>query len=349
MKSLAFTPNNEYWSWFKTIKEKIQKAQIKAALSVNKELLSLYWSLGKEIVEKQNASKWGDGVIKQLSFDLKREMPNHKGFSRTNLFYIRQWYLFYKDSELVQQLVGLIPWGHNVTILENTKDIKEAEFYIKKTLENQWSRAVLVHFMEAKLYHNTSNALTNFKEKLPKPQSDLAQQMLKSSYMLDFLDAKEKIKERELEKQIINNITQFLLELGRGFAYMGKQYRLEIAGDEFFIDLLFYNTILKCYLVIEIKTGKFKPEYAGQLNFYITAINKQIKLNDDNPTLGLLLCKSGNKTVIEYALSYIDNPMGVAEYKLTKELPNKYKKIIPSQRELESITSKNYDEQKNNN
>lgn len=334
MKSLTFTPNEEYRQLLEDIKSKIQSAQIKAALAVNKEMLNLYWEIGEGIVKRQALADWGDGVIKQLSLDLKRELPNMRGFSRTNLFYIRQWYLFYKDSQIVQQVAGQIPWGHNIEILDKVKDINEAEFYIRKIIENRWSRSVLAHFIESDLYHSEGRALTNFKLTLPEPESDLARQLIKNSYMLDFLGAKEGIKERELEERIINNITQFLLELGKGFAYMGKQYRLEVGGDEFFIDLLFYHTILKCYFVIEIKTQKFDPAFIGQLNFYITAVDNQVKDEGDNPTIGLLLCKGKNDFVVKYALSKVDSPMGVAEYKLTKELPNELKDLLPSEDEI---------------
>ncbi len=334
--------NKEYITFLSDIKTKIKQAQIKAAVKANEELLSLYWDIAKEITNKQKNSNWGDGIIEQISKDLKQEFPTLKGFSRTNLLYMKKWYLFW-SNENVPQVVGeifKIPWGHNREIITKCKSIDEALFYVKKTIENGYSRTVLVHQIESDLYNRSKKALDNFDKKLPSPQSDLAKEITKDPYCFDFLSLNEKYNEKELENALMDNLTNFLLELGSGFAFVGRQYRIEIAGDEFFIDLLFYHIKLKCYTVIELKTTNFKPEYAGQLNFYITAVDKEIKEQNDNPTIGILICKSKNNTVVEYALSSIENPIGISEYKLSKQLPDELKNTLPSIEEIESELEK---------
>lgn len=334
--------DKEYISFINDIKIKIKQAQIKAAIKVNEELLRLYWEIAKKIVDKQKNSSWGDGIIEQISRDLKQEFPNLKGFSRTNLLYMKKWYLFWSDKN-VPQVVGeifKIPWGHNREIITKCNNIDEALFYVKKTIENGYSRAVLVHQIESNLYSRSKKAVNNFDKKLPSPQSDLAKEITKDPYCFDFLSLSEKYNEKELENALMDNLTNFLLELGSGFAFVGRQYRLEIAGEEFFIDLLFYHIKLKCFVVIELKTTKFKPEFAGQLNFYITAVDKKIKEPNDNPTIGILICKSKNNTIVEYALNSIEKPIGVSEYKLLKELPNNLKNALPSIEEIESQLQK---------
>jgi len=320
------------------IKSKIQMAQIKASIKVNEELLRLYWELAQMIVAKQKESNWGDNFIEQISNDLKIEFPNMKGFSKTNLLYMKKWYLFWSDANL-PQLVGEIfhiPWGHNREIITQCKNREEALFYTQKTVENSWSRAVLVHQIESSLYHREGKAISNFDAKLPPIQSDLAKATLKDPYIFDFLNLTQKHNERELEDALVEQISHFLLELGSGFAFVGKQYRLEVGGDEFFIDLLFYHIKLKCYIVVELKTVKFKPEFAGQLNFYVSAIDGELKEPNDNPTLGILICKSKNNTVVEYALKSIDNPIGVSEYQLISQLPEEFKSTLPSIQEIEA-------------
>ncbi len=330
--------NQTYKTFIKELKSKIQTAQIRASVKVNEELLKLYWEIAKMIVLKQQDAKWGDGIIEQISRDLKLEFPNLKGFSRTNLLYMKKWYLFW-TKENVPQVVGeifKIPWGHNREIITKVKNQDEALFYIRKTIENGWSRAVLVHQIESGLHKREAKALNNFSKKLPAPQSDLAKATLKDPYVFDFLNLTQKHNEKELENALVEDITNFLLELGNGFAFIGRQYRLEIDGDEFFIDLLFYHVKLKCYVVVELKTVKFKPEFAGQLNFYVSAVNGELKEENDNPTIGILICKSKNKTVVEYALNSIENPIGVSEYQLMRELPNSFKSALPSIEEIEA-------------
>jgi len=334
--------DKNYISFINEIKQKIKQAQIKAAIKVNEELLRLYWDIAKEIVKRQKESKWGDGIIEKISNDLKKEFPNLKGFSRTNLLYMKKWYLFWSDEKVPQVVdeIFQIPWGHNREIITKCKTIDEALFYVKQTIKNGYSRAVLVHQIESNLYSRNKKALNNFDKHLPSIQSDLAKEITKDPYCFDFLTLSEAYNEKELENALMENLTKFLLELGSGFAFVGRQFRLEIEGDEFFIDLLFYHIKLKCYVVIELKTTKFKPEYTGKLNFYITAVDNILKDKNDNPTIGLLICKSKNNTVVEYALKNINSPMGISEYKLSKELPSKLKNALPSIKEIEEELQK---------
>ncbi len=337
MNDLAKDKN--YIKWLKSLKEKFRQFQLKAAVKVNTKLLNFYWYLGKEIVEKQKQSKWGDKLIEKLSKDLMVEFPNMKGFSRRNLMYIQKWYLFYSaDSKLVQQPVALItqiPWGHNLVIITKCKNPQEALFYVKKVIENNWSRNVLIHQIESRLYQRAGKAITNFDVTLPKAQSDLAKEILKDPYCFDFLAMREEYSEKELEDDLLSHLIRFLLELGNGFSFLGRQYRIEVGDEEFFIDLLFYHVKLHSYIVIELKTGKFKPEYAGKLNFYISAIDSILKADKDNPTIGILICKSKNKTIVEYALRDISKPIGVSEYKITKRLPANLKSSLPTIKQIE--------------
>ncbi len=340
-----------YKNFIKDIKSKIQTSQIKASIKVNIELLKLYWNLAQMIVEKQKETSWGNNLILNISNDLKQEFPNLKGFSISNIKYMRQWYLFFSNS---QQLVGesknqksqqvvahlensifQIPWGHNIAIITKIKDLEEATFYINQTIENNWSRSILIHQIESNLYNRKAKAITNFKDKLPEVHSDLALQILKDPYNFDFLMLSQKHDEKELEDALMDNMTHFLLELGQGFSFVGRQYKLEIAGDTFKIDLLFYNIKLHCYVVIELKTDKFKPEFAGKLNFYVSAVDGEIKGELDNPTIGILICKSKNNTVVEYALQDMSKPLGISEYQLTQILPDKFKSSLPSIEDIE--------------
>lgn len=337
--------NQSYKNWLADIKTRVRNAQIKVAVSVNTELLKLYWSLGEDIVEKQKKAKWGDGLIEQLSKDLTVDFPDMKGFSRRNIMYIQKWYLFYtkNQNELVQQAVALIiriPWGHNIAIMTNCKDINEALFYVKKTSEHNWSRSVLVHQIELDLYKRSGKAINNFDITLPKSHSDLFHETLKDPYIFDFLSMSENYDECELEKGLVDHLTKFLLELGAGFAFIGKQFHIQVGSQEFYIDLLFYHTQLHCYVVIELKTRNFEPGFAGQLNFYIKAIDVQLRKAGDEPTIGLLLCKSKDKLVAEYALSDIHKPIGVSEFKLTHSLPKNLKSSLPTIAEIEKELSK---------
>ncbi len=336
--------DDDYKAFIQDIKQRVQSAQIKAAVSVNQELIRLYWDLAERIVAKQRESAWGEGFLTQMSRDLQAEFPGMKGFSKRNLELMRQWYQFWSaEPAIAKQLVAQIPWGHNLVIISKIKNAEEALFYIQKNLQNNWSRAVLTHQIESCLYQREGKAITNFQAVLPAPQSYLARQTLKDPNCFDFLMLREKHDEQELENALIEHITRFLLELGAGFSYLGRQYRLEVAGDEFFMDLLFYHVRLHSYVVIELKTIKFKPEFAGKLNFYISAVDSVLKTEHDNPTIGILICKSKNDTVVEYALRDIHKPIGVSEYIITKHLPDELKSSLPSIEEIEAELG-DYDE-----
>jgi len=331
--------DKDYISWIEQIKLKIRTVQIKAAIKVNSELIGFYWELGADIVEKQKNTSWGDSIIERLSFDLMQEFPDMKGFSRSNLMYVKKWYLFFSsDDKKVQQVVGQItqiPWGHNIAIITKCKDMDEAIYYIQNTIEHNWSRSVLVHQMESGLFQREGKAITNFPVTLPAPQSDLARQTLKDPYIFDFLSMTKDYNERDLENGLIEHLTHFLLELGAGFAYIGRQVPIQVGEQDFFIDLLFYHTNLHCYVVIELKTSRFEPEHAGKLNFYIKAVDTQYRKKSDEPTIGILLCKTKDKLVAEYSLSDIHKPIGVSEYQLTQSLPEDLKPSLPSIEEIE--------------
>ena len=328
--------NSEYKEWFRELKQRIRQSQIRAAVRVNTTLLELYWDLGADIVSKQIESVWGSGIIKQLSDDLRMEFPDMQGFSTTNLWYIKKWYLFYsQSSEKLPQVVGEIPWGHNREIITKCKSIEEALFYAHKTIDEGWSRSTLIHFIEAGYYHSFGKAVANFKNTLPAVQSELAAETLKDPYNFDFLSMTAGYKERELENALADNITNFLLELGRGFAFVGRQVELKVADSSYFIDMLFYHTRLKCYVVVELKTVNFEPEFAGKLNFYVTAVDRQLCDSNDNPTIGLLICKTKNDLIVEYSLSDIHKPVGVSSYDLQAVLPKELQSALPSISEVE--------------
>ena len=333
----------DYKDWLQDLKGKIQQSQIKAAIQVNSELLRLYWQIGKDIVEKQAQAKWGDGFLQTLSADLCKEFPTMKGFSYRNLKSIRQWYLFYNQLDIIgKQLVSQlevslfsIPWGHHIMIMQRCKNTQEALFYVHKTIENHWSRSVLEHQIALNLYVRQGKAITNFQHQLPPAMSDLAQELTKDPYIFDFLSITENYTEKELQQYLEDNMTKFLLELGKGFCFYGKQVHINVGGDDFYIDLLFYNAHLHCYVVVELKTTKFKPEHIGQLKFYVTAVNKQLRTEGDAPTIGLLICKDKNNVIAEYTLEDIHNPIEVSSYKLFDELSKDYQSSLPSIEEIE--------------
>ena len=358
-KNISIKSDTEYKKLLLELKEKVRSSQLKAAIKVNYELLDLYWTLGEYIVKKQEQHSWGDAFIKSLAKDLQKEFPDMKGFSETNIKYIRRWYSFYmkglqgvaeienNDSnskglqpvaqfdERVINNIKQIPWGHNQRIINKCKTIDEAIYYVNKTIDNGWSRNVLEHQIESGLYVREGKSITNFEKRLPALQSDLARQTLKDPYNFDFLTIREGYDERELQKELVDKISDFLLELGEGFAYIGKEYHLNINGDDFYIDLLFYNLNLHSYIVIELKAEKFKPEHLGQLNFYVTAVNRELKTNRDNATIGLLICKDKNDIVCEYSLEQILQPIGISKYEITKLLEAEYRSSLPSIEEIE--------------
>jgi len=328
-----------YAEWVNGLKRRIQQTQLRATLAVNSELILLYWHLGVEILGRQKHQGWGTKVVEQLAKDLRSVFPEMKGFSRSNLMYMRAFAEAWPDEEIVQQLVGQLPWGHNLALLTKLKLEKDRIWYARRAIEHGWSRNILVMQMESRLLQREGNAVTNFKVQLPAPHSDLAQASLKDPYIFDFLGLSREADEREVEHGLVQHITRFLLELGAGFAYVGRQVHLEVGGDDFYIDLLFYHLKLHCYVVVELKSGAFKPENVGQLNFYLTAIDAQVKDEQDNPTIGLLLCKERNRLVAEYALRGIDKPMGVAEYQLTKSIPDDLATQLPTTEQIEAELS----------
>lgn len=324
-----------YVNWLAELKNRIQTAQQRATLAVNRELILLYWQIGRDILARQAEEGWGAKVIDRLAHDLRNAFPEMKGFSRANLMYMRAFAEAWPDEQIVQQAVGQLPWGHNLVLLSKLKDRDERLAYAQKTMEKGWSRNVLVMHIETHLLERQGKAVTNFEERLPKPQSDLARESLKDPYRFDFLGLGEEAMEREIESALTQHVTRFLLELGAGFAFVGRQVLIDVGGDEFFIDLLFYHLKLRCYVVIELKGGKFKPAHLGQLSFYLTAIDAQVKSEEDNPTIGLLLCKSKNKIVAEYALRDNTKPLGIAEYKLLESLPEPLQTSLPSIEQIE--------------
>jgi predicted nuclease of restriction endonuclease-like (RecB) superfamily len=328
-------PPAGYGDWLADLKTRIHTAQQRATLAVNRELVLLYWQIGRDILARQAEQGWGAKVIERLAEDLRAAFPDVKGFSRANLMYMRAFAEAWPDAEIVQQAVGQLPWGHNLVLLSRLKDPEQRLAYARSAITHGWSRNVLNIHIETRLLERTGAAITNFDLSLPKPLSDLARESLKDPYRLDFLGLSREAGEREIENALVKHVTEFLLELGAGFAFVGRQVLLDVAGDEFFIDLLFYHLKLRCYVVIELKGGKFKPEHLGQLSFYLAAVDAQIKHPQDAPTIGLLLCKSKNKVVAEYALRNNTQPLGVAEYQLLDSLPAELQTSLPSIEQIE--------------
>ena len=325
---------NEYLEIVDNIKSNIRSAQYKAAVAANKELIMLYWNIGKII----NAHKsWGNKFIENLAQDIKLDFPDMKGFSVRNLKYMSKFAATYDDIEFVQTVSAQIPWSHNVAILDKVKDYDVKLWYMKQTIEHGWSHSVLIHQIESDLYGRQvlSDKVSNFENRLAEPQSELAVQTMKDPYIFDFIPFKADMLERDIENELVKNVTALLLELGKGFAFLGNQYHIEVGGEDFYIDLLFYNLNLRCYVVIELKTGEFRPEYAGKLNFYLSAVDSQLKAETDNPSIGLLLCKSKNNIIAEYALRDMSKPMGVSEYKVTRTLPKELEEMLPSEEDIQ--------------
>lgn len=321
--------SSEYLETIERIKAEIKASQYKAAVSVNQELILLYHSIGEVI----NAHKvWGNKFIEILAKDIKIAFPNAKGYSVRNLKYMAKFAMTYPDRQFVQTMSAQIPWSHNIAILDKVKDPDQRIWYIQKTAENGWSHSVLIHQIESGLYERQAIAekISNFESRLPSPQSELAVQTMKDPYIFDFIPFREDMVERDIERALVHDVTKLLLELGTGFAFLGNQYCINVGGDDFYIDLLFYNLNLRCYVVIELKTGDFKPEYAGQLNFYLSAVDGILKKELDNPSIGLLLCKSKNDLVAEYSLKDMSKPIGVSEYRVTNSLPSELEKQLPS-------------------
>ena len=329
--------NNNYAALIQTLKTEISQARIRAHLSVNKEMITLYWRIGSQILERQDKEGWGTKVIENISNDLRKEFPEMKGLSARNLVYMQTLAKAYPDFSITQQVVAQIPWGHNCVIMEKITVDDQRLWYIQKTIENGWSRNVLSLQIQSNLYARDGKSINNFKSTLPAAQSDLAQSIIKDPYNLEFLDIQGKIHERELEGKLIDHIRNFLLELGQGFAFIGNQYHIELEGEDYYLDLLFYHVKLKCYVVVELKTGKFKPEHAGKMNFYLNLMDRQVKDKSDNPTIGLILCEDKKGITVEYAIDGINKPMGVSQFKLTEKLPEQLKQYLPTAEELTKL------------
>ncbi len=323
----SMTANKEYVEWLSDVKTRFRQCQIKAAIRVNTTILELYWSIGRDLVALRAEERWGAGVVKQFALDMRQAFPDITGFSLTNVKYMKRWYLFYNEQDAKSQRVvdqlgmpevfGQVPWGQHIDIISNCNSIDEAFFYIRKVVENGWSRPVLNANIDANLFQNQGSAITNFDTTLPISQSELAKELLKKEYDLSFITAEEVKKEKDLENALANNITEFLLELGRGFSYVGRQMELQMPGGQtYFPDLVFYHIPQHRYVVVELKAVKFIPEFAGKLNFYVTAADKLLRGEGDNPSVGLLICKSTDKTIVEWSLQDIQKPLGVASYQL---------------------------------
>lgn len=327
---------DSYQMLFGDIKQKIQSSQLRAVLAVNAEMIMLYWQIGNSIAQRQIEKGWSAGVIPQLAKDLKEEFPGLKGYSQRNLSYMLRFVKEYQDDAILQQPVAKLPWGHNILLIEKIKDQKLRFWYAQKCIENNWSRDVLDLQIKNQLFERQGKSINNFEATLPKPLSDLAVQTLKDPYIFDFLNLDQKYREKDIENQLVLHLAKFLLELGKGFAFVGSQYPLEVADKNYYLDLLFYHTKLKCYIVIELKNTRFAPEYTGKLNFYLSAVDSLIKEENDNPTIGILLCKDKNNLEAEFALRGITKPIGISEINFVESLPDNLKSSLPTIEELEN-------------
>lgn len=349
--------DKSYTEWVTGISEQFQRSQIKAATSVNSEMLRFYWNLGREITEKKSQYQWGDKFFENLSQDLRALIPGIKSFSATNLRYMQRFYLLYHKADIILPQVGeglvatdrqkflpqlgeeifMIPWGHHKVIMDKYQDnVNKAIFFVRKTIANNWSRGMLENFVDTDLYERQGHAVTNFQSVLPQPHGDLAQEITKDPYTFDFVSIAENYREKELKDALENNIAKFLLELGSGFAYMGREYRIKVGSTEQFLDMLFYNTKLHCYVVVEIKTRKFEAGSLGQLGTYVAAVNHELRSETDNPTIGILICKTKDNVLAKYALEAINEPIGISEYELAKLFPADFKGTLPTVEEIES-------------
>ena len=325
-----------YREFLHGLKLRIQQAQLKATLAVNRELILLYWQIGRDILERQERAGWGARIVERLAQDLHREFPDVRGFSPRNFKYMRAFAEAWPDEAIVQQLVAQLPWGHNVRLLDKVQDPAERAWYVEQAIQNGWSRNILVMQIESGLYRRQGKAQTNFARTLPSLQSDLAQQLLKDPYNFDFLTLSREAHEKDLETALVTQIRKFLLELGVGFSFVGSQYPLEVGGQDFRIDLLFYHLKLRCFVVIDLKMGAFQPEDSGKMNFYLSAVDDLLRHPDDKPTIGLVLCRTKNRIVAEYALRDISKPLGISEFRYLEQLPEDLKGTLPTIEELEA-------------
>ncbi len=330
--------DKDYSDWVSELSKRYRASQIRASISVNEELLKFYWTLGHDIVERQDENKYGKGFFNMLSRDLKATLPEAKGFSPKNLYYIRRFYLMYSENfPQVEGNLFKLPWGHHKLLIDKYfKEPEVALFYVRETIKHGWSRVILDHMLDTNLHLRQSQAITNFKSQLPEATSELAQEITKDPYIFDFTNLSQPYRERELKEELLKNVTKFLLELGEGFAFVGKEYRLDVGKTEQFTDLLFYHLRLRCYVVIEVKVTKFEPGFLGQLGTYVTAVNHILKTEQDNPTIGLLVCKTKDDILAQYSLEGYNLPMGISQYQLDKLLPDNFKSTLPSIEEIET-------------
>jgi predicted nuclease of restriction endonuclease-like (RecB) superfamily len=334
--------NDEYFRLLEKIKEQIRSAQYKAVLGINREQIMLYWNIGIGIIDN---SQWGNKFIDNLARDIKADFPSAKGYSARNLKYMKKFASLVKDEEIVQTVSALLTWSHNQVLFDKTKSYDEYIWYAKQTADNAWALSALEYHLETKLYQRQvlNTKASNYSVQLPNPQSNLALETLKSPYVFDFIERREGIIEREIENELVGNIAKTLLELGTGFAFVGNQYHLTVGNEDYYIDLLFYNLKLRCYVVIELKAGKFKPEYAGKLNFYLSAVDDILKNETDNASIGILLCKERDKLTAEYALRDINKPIGVSEYRLSDFVPKELADTLPSAEDIEKRIKNKYE------
>lgn len=327
--------DSNYADFLNGLKQRIRAAQVKASLAINQELIRLYWQIGHEILIRQQEQGWGGKVIERLAKDLKREFSDMAGFSQTNLKYMRSFAEAYSEEEISQRSVDQLPWRHNIVLFTKLKEREARFWYAQKAIENGWSRDILVMQIETNLFDRQGGAITNFARSLPSPQSDLAQQLIKDPYNFDFLMLAENAQERELERALIHHIRDFLMELGLGFAFLGSQYPLVVSGKEYRLDLLFYHVHLHCYIVIDLKMGEFEPQHSGQMSFYVAAVDNLLRRDRDDPTIGIILCKSKDKTTVEFALQGSQQPIGVSTYQLQSQLPPQLQNNLPTVEQLE--------------
>jgi predicted nuclease of restriction endonuclease-like (RecB) superfamily len=325
-----------YAAFLGEVKARVRAAQVRAALAVNAELVLLYWSLGRDILARQKKEGWGAQVIDRLSADLRAAFPEMAGFSPRNLKYMRAFAAAWPEEEIVQQIVAQLPWGHNVRLLDLLEGREQRLWYARQAIEHGWSRNVLLAQIETGLHERAGKALTNFRTTLPPSRSDLAQQALKDPYVFDFLTLGADVQERDLERGLVDHVRDFLLELGVGFAFVGSQVHLEVGGKDFYLDLLFFHLKLRCFVVIDLKAGEFKPEYAGKMNFYLSAVDAQLRHEGDQPSIGLILCKEKNRVIVEYALRDTSKPIGVSAYRLLERLPSRLQGSLPTVAALEA-------------
>jgi predicted nuclease of restriction endonuclease-like (RecB) superfamily len=343
MKSALQAPSG-YPELLQELKNRIRGAQVRASLAVNRELILLYWSVGRDILVRQGSEGWGTGVIGRLAHDLQNEFPGIEGFSLRSLKYMRSFAEAWPEEPIVQQVAALLPWGHHMLLLDRAKDPAIRLWYLRASLQNGWSRNILAHMMKGSLYEREGKAHTNFDRTLPPAGSDMAEQVLRDPYNFDFLTLADGFKERELERGLLIHLRDLLLELGRGFAFIGSQVPLEVGDQTFYLDLLFYHVRLHCYFAIELKTGAFIPEYAGKLNFYLSAVDGLMKTERDDPTIGLLLCESHDGAVVEFSFRDVQKPIGVSTYTVTREMPKLLEQEVPSIEDLKGVVAKLRDE-----